>query len=42
MDTTHFVFDKNAMIQHIHIGDMRVRVFYAISLHKTELQNSIH
>ena len=30
MDTTHFVFDTSAMIQHVHVGDMQIRVSYAI------------
>ena len=37
MDMTYFVFDTNAMNQRVRIGDMRVKVSYAMSLHKTEL-----
>ena len=42
MDTTHFVFDINAMIQRTCAGDMEVRVSYAMSLHKIEPRNSNH
>ena len=42
MDTTHFVFDTNAMIQRVRVGDMRVRVSYKISLHNIRLRNSNH
>ena len=33
MDATHFAFDTNAIVR---IGDMRVKVSYTMSLHKTE------
>ena len=42
MDTAHFVFDTNAMIQRVRVGDMRVGVSYAMSLHKTGPRNSNH
>ena len=42
MDTAHIVFDTNAMIQRVRVVDMLVRVFYAMSLHKTGPQNSNH
>ena len=42
MDTTHFVFDTNTMIQRVHVVDMRVKVSYAIRLHKTRPRNSNH
>ena len=35
IDTIHFVFDINAMIQRVRVVDMRVRVSYAMSLHQT-------
>ena len=35
MNTTHFVFDTDAMIKRVHVGDMRASVFYAMSWHKT-------
>ena len=35
MDKAHFVLDTNAMIQRVRVGDMRVRVSYAMSLHQT-------
>ena len=31
MDTTHFVFDTNIMIQRVRVCDMRVNVSYAMS-----------
>ena len=41
MDTTHFVFDTNAMIiQHVRVADMHVGVSYAMSLYKARPQNS--
>ena len=42
MDTTHFVFDTNVMIQRVHVVDMRVRVSCAMSFHKIGTQNSNH
>ena len=42
MDTTQFVIDTNAMIQLIHVGGMRVKEYYAMSLHKTGPRNSNH
>ena len=42
MDMAHFVFDTNAIIQRVHVGDMRVRVSYAMSLDKTGPGNSNH
>ena len=42
MDTTHFVFDTNVIIQNIYVGDMRVKVFYEMCLHKTVPLNSNH
>ena len=36
MDTTQFVLNTNTMIQHICLGDIRVRVSCAMSLHRTE------
>ena len=37
---THFIFDTNTMIKLFRVGDKRVRVSYAMSLHKTEPRNS--
>ena len=42
MDTVHFIFDTNTMIQHIHVGDMWVEASYAMRLHKIEPRNSNH
>ena len=42
MDTTHIVFDTNAMIQRVRVGDMQVSVSYPMSLHKTGPLNSNH
>ena len=42
MDTVHFVFDTNAMIERVRVVDMRVRVSYVMSLHKTRPRNSNH
>uniref|UniRef100_A0A9I9EBG5 Uncharacterized protein n=1 Tax=Cucumis melo TaxID=3656 RepID=A0A9I9EBG5_CUCME len=36
MDTSHFIFDTNTIIQYTYAGDIRVRVSYAMSLHKIE------
>ena len=41
-NTTHYVFNANTIIQRVRVGDMRVRLSYAMSLHKTELRNSNH
>ena len=35
MDMTRFVFDTNTMIQRVRVGDIQVRVSYAMSFHKT-------
>ena len=40
MDTTHFAFDTKTMIQRVRLGDMRVRVSYAMNLHKIR-QNQV-
>ena len=40
MDMTYFIFDTNVMIQRVRADDIRVRVSYAMSLHKNGLQNS--
>ena len=34
MDMTHFIFETNAIIQCVRVGDMRIEVSYAMSLHK--------
>ena len=42
IDMTHFVFDTDAIIQHVRVDDMWARVSYTMSLHKTRPWNDNH